>query len=196
MCFNLGFSDTELLSLHWSSSHTWHFWGCRWRLSTSISLYLTHPLCLNFFVRSVFSFCFVLRATTHLLLYYLFLSCPSASLFFFCVCFFFLFHYAPGCRTFQWNRMFPPVQLPADNYFASVTSAHLFTFTSSAPSLQGHQHLLLCFLLIILSPPVAPAMSFNESSHQLMPWSYITTFSVSRYLYGSHCITLCPVIVL
>lgn len=48
VCFNLGCSDAELLSLHRSSPHTWHFWGCRWRLSTSISSYLTHPLCLNF----------------------------------------------------------------------------------------------------------------------------------------------------
>lgn len=40
----LGCSNSELLPLHWSSPHTWCFWGCRWRLSTSISSYLTHLL--------------------------------------------------------------------------------------------------------------------------------------------------------
>lgn len=46
--FNFDCSNAELLSLHWSSPHTWHFWGCRWRLSTRVSLYFTHPFCLNF----------------------------------------------------------------------------------------------------------------------------------------------------
>lgn len=60
----------------------------------------------------IFSFCslrFCCSCATHLLLCYL-----SACFFSFVhpPCFFFFWHCAPGCRTFQWNRMFLPVQLP------------------------------------------------------------------------------------
>lgn len=40
----------------------------------------------------------------------------------------FLTFSAPGCRIFQWNRMFPPFQLPVDNHSVSFTDASFFSF--------------------------------------------------------------------
>lgn len=130
-----------------------------------IYFFVPHPPTLPQFLFAPFSFQFFF-STTHLLMYFLsacFFCCPSASEVF---CFVFL-HSAPGRRTLQWNRMFPPVQLPVDNHSVSFTNAHFHSLFSSASSLQGHQHLLLCFLSNILFPPVVSATSPNESLHQL-----------------------------
>lgn len=77
----------------------------------------------------------------------------------------FLTFSAPGCQIFQWNRMFPPFQLPVDNHSVSFTDASFFLWAPSR--LCRDIGSLSYFLLIILSPPVAPAMSPNESSHRL-----------------------------
>lgn len=141
VCFNLGCSNAELLSLHRSSPHTWCFWGCRWRLSTSTSPYLTHPptspwFFFSFLCTLCFPFVFSVPVIFSWILPACFFSCPSVSVFFF-------LHSAPGCWALQWNRMLPPVQLPVDHH-----SAVFF----SVPSLQGCQHALLCFMSAIFSP--------------------------------------------
>ena len=147
--FNLGCSNAELLSLHRSSPHTWCFWGCRWRLSTSISLYLTHPLRLNFCsLRSLF----VLFRATHLFLYFVnlfFFSCPLAS-----CCFFFLFlnilfqdvEPASGIACFRPFSCQLTTILP-------VSPASICSFYLALSLLCGDtQRVLLCFMSIIHSP--------------------------------------------
>lgn len=67
----------------------------------------------------------------------LFFVCSSMSRLFF-----FLFHFnflLQDVKTFQWNRMFPPVQLPVDNHAVNFTDASVvvvfFCSLSSVPSL-------------------------------------------------------------
>lgn len=146
VCFNLGCSNAELLSLHRSSSHTWCFWGCRWRLSTSFSV--PHPPNhLTWFSLCVFFFCSLLVAVHHLPHF----TSPflSSSISWFLICFVFL-RSAPGCRALQWNRMFPPVQLPVYNHSAGFISVSLSSLFSCVPPPQGCQHALLRFMSIML----------------------------------------------
>lgn len=76
-----------------------------------------------------------------------------------------LFFNAFCSRNLQWNRMFPPIQLPVDVHFDRFT--HFFSpWFSSTSSLQGHQH-VSCVFVNFFSSPVAPAMSSNQSSYQL-----------------------------
>lgn len=166
VCFNLGCSNAELLSLHRSSSHTWCFWGCRWRLSTSFSV--PHPPNhLTWFSLCVFFFCSLLVAVHHLPHFTSPFLLSSISLSWFLFCFVFL-RSAPGCRALQWNRMFPPVQLPVYNHSAGFISVSLSSLFSCVPPPQGRQHALLRFMSIMLFYPQVPsAMSPNASSHHL-----------------------------
>lgn len=102
----------------------------------------------------------------------------------------FLTFSAPGCQIFQWNRMFPPFQLPVDNHSVSFTDAIFFLWAPSR--LCRDIGSLSYFLLIILSPPVAPAMSPNESSHRLtcffmgtVPWTCLVWVCDKRWWIGS-----------
>lgn len=162
VCFNLGCSNAELLSLHRSSSHTWCFWGCRWRLSTSFSV--PHPPNhLTWFSLCVFFFCSLLVAVHHLPHF----TSPFRPSVDFC---FVLFFYvllqdvglSSGIACFRpFSCQFITILL----VFISVSLSSLF---SCVPPPQGRQHALLHFMSIMLFYPQVPsAMSPNASSHQL-----------------------------
>lgn len=105
----------------------------------------TQPLDLIFSLR--FLFCSLLVAVHHLPHF----TSPflSSSISWFLICFVFL-RSAPGCRALQWNRMFPPVQLPVYNHSAGFISVSLSSLFSCVPPPQGRQHALLRFMSIML----------------------------------------------
>ena len=143
VCLNLGCSDAELLSLHRSSPHTWCFWGCRWRLSTSISPYLTHPPT---------SPLFCVRSPVFL---FLFSSVPT--IFSCIICFFYLVHQPPCFFYFLCFILLQDVD-PSSGiacFRPLITILPVFVFFILAAPLfcQGPDMFFFCFLSIILFSP-------------------------------------------
>ena len=143
MCFNFGCSSTELLSLHRSSPHTWLFWRCRWRLSTTVSLYLTHPLRLNFFVLLRFLYVHPHRASSPVFFQPVSLLVHQSSV---VIITFSLQEVESSSGT----ACFRPFSYQLTTILPVFY--HLFSLFSSAPSLRGHQ----CTLLFYVNHPSPP----------------------------------------
>lgn len=150
VCFLISVAATRSYSRSTGALHTPDAFGAAGEGWVHLFLCTSPTHFALIFVRSVlFLFSFVPRI----------FSCISSTFFSFRVhwplLFFFIFkHSVPGCRTCQWNCMFPPVQLPVDNHPSSLTRVHLFSLFSSVPSLLGH-------------PTRSPVFYVNHSfSHQ------------------------------
>lgn len=164
VCFNLGCSNAELLSLHRSSSHTWCFWGCRWRLSTSFSV--PHPPNhLTWFSLCVFFFCSLLVAVHHLPHFTSPFLSSSISWFLICFVFYVLLQdvgLSSGIACFRpFSCQFITILL--------VLSVSLCLLYLAASLLHRDVNMLSCVLCqsCFFYPQVPSAMSPNASSHQL-----------------------------
>lgn len=105
----------------------------------------TQPLDLIFSLRFLFLFSFSCSSSSPT--FYQPVSFVVHQLIFDLFCF---LRSAPGCRALQWNRMFPPVQLPVYNHSAGFISVSLSSLFSCVPPPQGRQHALLRFMSIML----------------------------------------------
>lgn len=123
------------------------------------------------FVGSVFIFvqCPHIFCTFSACLFVCLFFCPSASVE--------VLHSAPGCRPFQWNRMFPPIELPIYNH-----AAH---FSFSALPLVCRDF-LLSFILFTLCPLSAPHLQCHLTSHPIYLQGWIMA-TVARVGWMSEC---------